>query len=160
MTFSHTRTSTFTEARVRQVMKSVFDELVGAANRGFISLEKAKKWNDDLTYMLSRQVVAYFELQFRTPEGKRAGFRYDVSDDGSLLEASRSGGQQLHMLPDGTRGTIFVTFREGQLDPQTDAELTGRGWVSGGSPLQGEGTRDRAYSDQGYGLIRKRMGDW
>ncbi|WP_164019861.1 hypothetical protein [Pyxidicoccus trucidator] len=160
MTFSHTRTSTFTEARVREVMKSVFDELVGAARRGFISLENAQKWNDDLTYMLFRQVVAYFELQFRTPEGQRVGFRYDVSDDGSLLEGSRSGGQRLYMLPDGTRGSIFVSFREGQLDSETDTELTRRDWVSGGSSLQGEGTRDRAYSDQGYGLIRKRMGDW
>ncbi|QSQ23211.1 hypothetical protein JY651_50440 [Pyxidicoccus parkwayensis] len=160
MTFSHTRTSTFTEARVREVMKSVFDELVGAANLGFISLESAHQWRDDLTYMLFQQVLEYFELQFRKPDGTRVGFRYEVSDDGSLLEASRSGGQRLYMLPDGTRGSILVSFREGHLDPEMDAELTRRGWGSGGSSLQGEGTRDRAYSDQGYGLIRKRMGDW
>lgn len=159
MTLSLTRTSTFTVARVREVMKSVFDELVGAASRGFISMEAAQKWNDDLTYILSRQVAAYFELQLRTPDGRRVGFRYDVSDDGSLLETSRSGGQRLHLLPDGTKGSLFVSYR-GQLDEETDAELRRRGWGSGGAPLQGEGTRDRAYSDQGYGLLRKRMGDW
>lgn len=158
MTFTRTGTSTFTEARVREVMKFVYDELVGCFLRGFISQAAKEEWLDDLTYLLTQQAISEFEIQFTQPDGKKGAFRYQVSDDGSLLEASPSGGQRLHMLPSGTRASLYVEYRT-NVESQVKEEMRKRGWGPG-SRVDGTAVRDRAHSKDGYGLIRSKVGDW
>ncbi len=158
-TYTVTGTNTFTEARVREVMKPVFDDFIGCAMRGFVEREQAQGWCDDLTYLLIQQAISDFELQFTRPDGTRCGFQYVVSDDGSLIEASSSGGLKLHQLPAGTSASVRVTYRE-DVKPHVREEMRRRGWSPGGTSLAGDAVRERAYSKDGYGLIRSRMGDW
>jgi hypothetical protein len=157
-TMAKSATSTCTEARVREVMKPVFDELFGLVTRDFASLQSVEKWRDDLTYMLSNEAISSFELQFDLPDGKQSGFSYEVSDDGTLMASDRSGGLRLHMLPDGTKASVVVLWRE--LTPELREEMRRRGWTRSASRLSGEGVREHAYSSQGYGVVRKRVGDW
>ncbi|REG22904.1 hypothetical protein ATI61_118109 [Archangium gephyra] len=163
MTYTQTRTasmsSTVTEARVREVMKHIFADITALATRGFTSHESAAKWRNDLTWMLSNEVIYSFELQLEAPGQPVRGFHYDVSDDGSLQEAGRSGGMQLHEFPDGTSASMVVWFKR-PLPDEIEAEIKVRNWTSPGAYLKGEKTRDRAYSCDGYGVIRNRVGDW
>ncbi|NRD43294.1 hypothetical protein [Corallococcus exiguus] len=158
-TWAATASSTATEARVREVMKNVFADITGLATRGFITHERAAKWRDDLTWMLSDEVISSFELQLEAPGRSACGFHYAVSDDGSLQEASRSGGMQLYAFPDGTEAELVVSFRH-SLSDEVTAEIKARGWTSSAEYLKGEKTRDRAFSCDGYGLVRNRVGDW
>jgi Bacterial HORMA domain family 1 len=155
---SQSSSSTFTEARVREVMKPVFDDITGLVLRNFISSERAMKWREDLTYMLSQEAISAFELQLEKPDGTRVGFRYEVSDDGSLLDSSSSGGLRLYQLPEGTTAVLMVVFRE--LSPDVRDEVSRRGWVHHAVSLSGEGVRERGYSHEGYGVIRKRFGEF
>jgi hypothetical protein len=159
MTSTRTSTGTFTEARVREVMKPVLDDFVACVLRDFVSRERAQKWCDDLTYLLTEEAISGFELQFTRPDGTRGAFRYEVSDDGSLLESSPSGGQRLHMLPSGTKASILVTYRE-DVGSYVHEEMRARGWGPGGSSVAGNAVRERAYSAEGYGLVRSRIGEW
>jgi hypothetical protein len=137
-------------------MKPVFDDITGLVLRSFVSSERALKWREDLSYMLSQEAISAFELQLTKPDGTREGFRYEVSDDGSLLDASSSGGLQLYLVPERTTANLMVVFRE--LSPDTREEIRRRGWTHEGVPLSGEGIRERGYSHEGYGVIRKRFG--
>jgi len=153
------KSTTVTEARVREVMKQVFDDLVGLALRGFTDFDTAQGWQEDLIWMLTNEVITSFEVQLRAPGRGPRAFRYDVSDDDSLYEASQSGGLQLYEFPDGTSADLIVRFRH-PLDTALHEEVRGRGWTRSAAFLPGEGVRDRAYSHEGYGVIRKRVGDW
>ncbi|NTX33989.1 hypothetical protein [Myxococcus sp. CA033] len=158
MTSTRTGTGTFTEARVREVMNLVLDDFVGCVLRGFVSQERAQKWYGDLTYLLTQQAISAFELQFTRPNGTEGAFRYEVSDDGSLLGSSPSGGQKLHMQPAGTTCSIYVDYRDA-VQGHVREEMRRRGWGPGAS-VGGDAVRDRAYSKDGYGLIRSRIGEW
>ncbi len=78
---------------------------------------------------------------------------------GSLQEAGRSGGVQLYAFPDGTEASVVVSFKR-PLPDEIEAEIKARNWTSSAAYLKGEKTRDRAYSCDGYGVIRNRVGDW
>lgn len=158
MTFTRTTTGTFTEARVREVMRVVLEDIVGCITQGFLSRERAQRWNADLTYLLTEQAISSFELQFTQPGGARGAFQYEVSDNGSLFENTRSGGQRLHMLPRGTDVSLYVKYRE-DAEPHVKEEMRRRGWGAGSS-VGGTAVRDRAYSSEGYGVIRSRIGEW
>jgi hypothetical protein len=151
--------STATEARVREVMKHVFADITGLATRGFTSHETAAKWRDDLTWMLSNEVIFSFEVQLEAPGQPARGFHYDVSNNGSIQEAGRSGGMQLYAFPNGTRASLVVSFKR-PLPDEIEAEIKARNWTASAAYLKGEKTRDRAYSCDGYGVIRNRVGDW
>lgn len=157
-TIAKSATSTCTEARVREVMKPVFDELFALAASNFASLQSVEKWRDDLTYMLSNEAISSFELQFDLPDGTQRGFRYEVSDDGTLMASDRSGGLRLYTLPEGTTASVVVVWRE--LTPELREEMRRRNWTRSVSLLSGGGVRERAYSSQGYGVVRNRVGDW
>jgi hypothetical protein len=156
---SRSGTTTFTEARVREVMMPVFDDFTGCAARGFVSYATAQEWADDVTYLLSQQAISAFELQFTLPGGRLVGFRYEVSDDGSVFESSSSGGQKLHLLPAGTRAGLVVIYR-GEVQTHVREEMRRRGWGPGATSLAGEAVRERVYSKDGYGVVRKKIGDW
>ncbi len=163
MTYTQTRTgsmsSTATEARVREVMKHIFADITGLEMRGFTSHASAAKWREDLIWMLSTEVISSFEIQLEAPGQRPRGFHYDVSSDGSLQEAGRSGGMQLYEFPDGTRASLVVSFNR-PLPDEIEAEIKARNWTSPAAYLKGEKTRDRAYSCDGYGVVRNRVGDW
>lgn len=156
-----TATSTCTEARVRAVLVKVLDDFIALVSRRFLPADRATGWCRDLLELLTLEAVEFFELQFTLPGDRELGVRYSISDDGSLMEDRASGGIDYYALPDGTTSTLLVHLRaDGTGRAAAVAYLVERGWRFDGTALSGALTRDRAYSRQGYGVVRSLVGAW
>ncbi len=160
-TYTASATTTCTEARVRAVLAKVLDDFIALVSRRFLSVDRATAWCGDLVKVLTFEAVEFFELQFTLPGGSKQGVRYSISDDGMLMEDRASGGIDYYSLPDGTASTLLVQLRSGVSGrDRAIAYLQGRGWSFNGTALSGTLMRDRAYSRQGYGVVRSRIGAW
>jgi len=159
-TYSSTYTNTYTEARARVVMVSVLEDLVVLASSRLVGYETSKKWMEDLLYLLNARVLNYFELQVYSSNGWRiGGYKYILKDDGSLQENSRSGGIDPYALPPGTTVGLFADIdRTKNNIGDVDQYLANRGWGTNGTPLIGQASYERAYSKDGYGLERFKIG--
>lgn len=164
MTQSYTQsaTNTYSAARVAYVMDKVHDDLFVVSMRGFLSSEKANEWREDVAAVLNLQAVDFFELQFTKPSGARCALRYTVRSDGLVVEDRPSGGLDLYFLPEGTKVGITIRIvkqperrRRAGLD-----YLKSRGWSFNGSMVDGETSDERAYSKDGYGVRRQKVGNW
>lgn len=160
-TATGSRSSTYSEARARYVMDKVLDDIVGLFARSFITKQTALDWYRDVYYILSKEAAEFFELQFSTLGSRRVGLRYVVTDDGQIYEDSDSGGLDYFALPDGITVLLFVRLRTYSRNYRDVVqELCRRGWGTNGRELDGTLTRERAYSKDGYGVTRNRVGDW
>ncbi|MDI1480548.1 hypothetical protein [Polyangium sp. y55x31] len=160
---SHTasQASTFTEARARAVMHHVLADFMLAADAGLIKRETIQKWFDELSYAVAHNVVSSFQLQLKTPDGKRLALNYEVRDDGTVQEGSKGGGFDPYGFPRTTGVTIYVTYRKGAPNlEKVGAWLREHGWGPGGSLVDGNTSRDRAFSKDGFGVMRSKVGDW
>ncbi|WP_437874922.1 hypothetical protein [Sorangium sp. So ce513] len=155
------QTSTFSEARARTVMRQVLGDFMIAASANLIARDTIQRWHEDLEYAVLHEVVDTFQLQFTKPDGARLAINYAVRDDGSVMEASKAGGLDLHGLPVGTRVNVLLTYRTGARNIEAvRAHLRRRGWTAGGSLVAGVASRDRAFSKSGFGIERSKVGDW
>jgi Bacterial HORMA domain family 1 len=158
-TYTTTDTSTYTEARARAVMLSVLEDLLVLAASRKIDIEKAKAWREDLLYLLNAGVLKYFELQYYSPKGtKIEGYKYTLSDDGSLQENSPSGGIDPYDVPEGAIVNLFadIDYSKKNIN-EVLRYLSQRGWGTNGTPLGGQAVYERAYSKDGYGLQRYKV---
>ena len=80
-------------------------------------------------------------------------------DDGTVAEDASTGKIDYFDLPDGTVVSLLAVPRQGKLETILP-ELAARGWGQNGRALPGDGTRDSAYSKDGYGLQRMKIGEW
>jgi hypothetical protein len=159
--YTESWTSTFTEARARAVMRKVLADLVVLSYSGILATDKLLKWDEELTFLLIQAAMVKFQVQLRLPSGGRIGVEYIVSDDGTLSEDSDSGGIDYVALPSGTTANLTVRLRDGcPTLAKVRSYLEGRGWTFDGSLIEGATSRDRAYSKEGFGLIRAKVGDW
>lgn len=159
-TYSGTYTSTYTEARARVVMVSVLEDLIVLAAARLVAHEKAKKWMEDLLYLLKARVLNYFELQVYSSNGSRVGgYKYILKDDGSLQENSKSGGIDPYALPLGATVGLFadIDFTKSNIS-EVNQYLASRGWGTNGTSLIGQASYERAYSKDGYGFQRFKIG--
>ena len=159
-TATRTATSTYTDARLRAVMPEVGADFYALAGAGIISLDRARRWTEDLTFILQHEVALGFQIQLRYPNSQTIAVDYRVSSDGSIRESSTAGGIDYYLLPAGIHATLFV-----DLDFQARAIMTVRTYLQQrnwgtGSLVQGDPVRDRAYSEDGYGVIRGKIGVW
>lgn len=155
-TYTTTYTNTYTEARARAVMLSVLADLLALSDARMVSIEKAKQWMEDLLYLLNARVLNYFELQFYSSSAIRiGGYKYTLSDDGTLRENSGSGGIDPYDVPAGTGVRLFadIDYSKNNIS-EVKGYLARRGWGSNGTALKGQETYERAYSKDGYGLKR------
>jgi hypothetical protein len=158
-TTSVSRSTTYTEARVRHVMAKVLEDLVMVAACELASIERVTKWCEEVTMVLLLQAGELFQIKFARPDGEPAAITYKVSDDGSLSEDGDSGGINYYGLPSGTRASIVLRLRDGAKKRQEAVDyLKGRGWTFDGVVLEDEGERDRGFSSSGYGLTRSKIG--
>jgi hypothetical protein len=85
-----------------------------------------------------------------------------VLSDGRVVEDRPSGGFDLYFLPDGT--TVGITIRLVKESPRRRQAaldfLKSRGWSFNGVMVDGDGEDDRSYSKEGFGVGRKKVGDW
>lgn len=159
--YTRTRTTTFTVARVRQVMDNVLDDLQGLVARGFLTRDEATSWHGDLLFLLLAQAIDVFEIQLSPPLGAACGLRYRVRDDGLIQGTMPSGGVDFYAFPRGTAIRLIVEYRAAHANlPAIRAEMARRGWGGGASLLSGTTRSDRMYGAGGWGLERARVGDW
>jgi Bacterial HORMA domain family 1 len=155
-----THSSTFTEARAREVMRNVHSDFMNLASAGLITREDAQRWYDDIAYAVLSEVVATFQVQLTRPNGTTFGLSYTIRDDGTVLEDSKAGGFDPFGLPRGTYACPCIFYRlEAPNFERVRADLRKRGWGPGGSLIEG-GARDRAFSKDGYGIERSKVGEW
>ena len=156
-TYSTSDSGTYTEARAAAIMLSVLEDIIVHANAHMISHEKAKKWMEDLLFFAKAKALRYFELQYYTPDNVKAGtgYRYVLSDDGSLHENSMSGGINPFDVPIGYSVGLFADIDHSKRGVTEYA--SSRGWGTNGVPLNGQGAYERAYSKDGYGLNRYKI---
>ncbi|MDX2054217.1 MAG: hypothetical protein SFV15_17585 [Polyangiaceae bacterium] len=155
-TATATQTNTMTEARVRVVMQKVAANLNAFVVAGLVTAERARKWVDDLTYLQVEGQLEFFELQLA---GRSFGLRYTISADGSIHQDSASGGIDVYGLAAGTPVQLFASTKLPR--PQyVQAELERRGWHFTGKKLEAPESEQRAFSSNGYGLVRSKLGTW
>lgn len=154
-TSTYTVSTSYTEARARAVMKSVFDDFVCFTIFNLTTVETITKWRRDILYMLDKEALKYFDIKFSA--GSPRGYRYSVSSDGTLSENSLSGGINYYAYPSGTKVSIVVSLDESSSNyNEVENELIkNRGWGNNGISLTGGSQRDRAYSKDNYGVIRE-----
>jgi hypothetical protein len=163
MSFTGTasQTNSFTDARLKAVMPEVATDFYAMAAADLITYDQAASWNSDLTFLLQHQAVTGFQVQLRRTGADPIALEYKVSADGSILQSQTGGGINYFALPAGTKGSLCVTLNYGA--PKIDAVnnyLNQRSWGRNGQALQGDSERDRAYSNNGYGFYRNRIGKW
>jgi hypothetical protein len=160
-TSTASQTNTFTDSRLRAIMPEVGADFFNMAGAGLITFEKADSWTDDLTVILQNQAAYGFQVQLTYPNGQQVALDYRVSSDGSIRESGAAGGIDYYALPTGTRAVLFLdlNFSAKAIDV-VQAYGDRRGWGRNGHRVQGDPVRDRAYSKDGYGVIRGKIGDW
>ena len=160
LTRTATISSTYTKSRVEAVLDLLCGDLTGFIARGLMSREEAVDWLRDLSDVLDFEAVERFQVQVTTPDGRRLALDYEISDDGRIRSSDSSGGFSTTSIPNGSSLAVVVRWRSNA--PRIDAAqklLRERGWGVG-SVLDVTGTADRVYSDGGYGVYRRKIGDW
>jgi hypothetical protein len=159
-TITASRTNTFTQARVRHVMASVFEDFIAMTFSTVLELERVQGWEADLTHVMILEALESFQIQFTKPDGTKVGVGYRVSDDGSVSENAPAGGINYYLLPKGTHVALVLHLR-GHAPKRKEAlaYLRRRDWAFNGRLMEA-GRHDRAYSSEGYGLVRERLGTW
>jgi len=152
-------TTTMTEARVRAVMQKVGANFWALVVSGHLDRHEAQRWVDDLIYLQVEEALDFFEVQVTSPQGERFGLRYTVRADGSVQQDSKSGGIDLYGFSSGTRVNLYAHLRYG-IPQSVREELQRRRWGFNGTRLQAEISERRAFSKDGYGLIREKLGQW
>jgi Bacterial HORMA domain family 1 len=159
-TLTASRTNTFTEPRLRAVMPEVGADFYALASASIISFDTAVRWTEELTFILQHQAARGFQIQLTYPSGHKIALDYRVSSDGSIRESSTGGGIDYYLLPAGTSGVLFVDLDETARGIQTvRTYIRERAWGTGNA-VEGDPVRDRAYSKDGYGVIRGKIGAW
>jgi hypothetical protein len=157
-TASASSTSTMTEARVRAVMQKVRANFNAFVVADHVTAATADRWAADLVYLQLVEVLQFFEVQIEIPGRPRFGIRYTVSADGSLQQDSPSGGIDVYGLPVGTKVGLFA--QPHSLPEDVRAELERRGWGFNGQHIDAPAAERRAFSNDGYGLVREHLGTW
>ena len=161
MTTTLSRTSTFTDARLRAIMPEVGADFYALAGAGLITLDIAQKWTDELTVILQNQGAHGFQIQLTYPNGAKVAVDYRVSSDGTIRESGLAGGIDYFALPAGTHASLFVNLNFAA--PRIGVVqqfIRSRGWGENGQAVAGDVVRDRAYSKDGFGVIRGKIGNW
>ena len=159
-TLTASRTNTFSDARLRAVMPEVGTDFYALANVSIISFDTAVRWTEELTFILQHQAARGFQIQLTYPSGRKIALDYRVSSDGSVRESSSGGGIDYYLLPAGTSAILFVDLDESARAIGTvRAYISGRAWGTGNA-VEGDPLRDRAYSKDGYGVLRGKIGAW
>jgi hypothetical protein len=154
-TYTFTGTETYTTTDVKVVMQNTYEDIIGFANREIITFEKAKNWIDDLTYILDKKAMDFFEIQLRDKNNVwYKTYKYDVDTNGYLGTGAASGGISYYSLPEGTKATLLVSLDESKPNAKdVREELNKRGWGTGTASV-GNSTAERNYINNSLQLSR------
>lgn len=160
-TYSRSQTSTYTEARARYVMGKVHEDLLGLMSRGLINLDRANSIKESVLYLLNKQALKYFQLQFKKPDGTEiGGLHYELKSDGTIHSDENSGNIDYWLLSSETKVNLLVCLnRDSPNIDEVDRQLEDWGWGDG-SALEGTKEVLKSYSKDGYGLTQSKIGQW
>ena len=160
-TLTRSQSDSFTDARLRAVMAEVGADFYAPAAAGLITADVARRWTEELSFILLHRAANSFQLQCTKPDGTTVALHYAVSSDGSVRESSNAGGIDFYALPVGTRVSLFVDIDWNSPNIAAVRDyITRRGWGMDGRAVEGDPIRDRVYSKEGYGVIRSKIGQW
>ncbi len=158
-TLSKSQSDTFTEARARYVLGKIFDVFNGIIFRGFTTVSESEiiGWRDDIQYIMERDSLYHFEIQFGS-NGQKWVVRYEVDKFGNISRDDDSGGIDFYNVPQSAKMHIVVSRDNG--DQEVTDYLANRGWGSGGEFMAANASTNRSYSKDGYGVNQKLLGDF
>lgn len=142
-----------TEARVEAVLLQVHVDFINAIAAGLTTHDVVLSWRKDLAYMLWHNALEHFEIRVERGGTRWLSWRYEVSNNGSLRETSRGGGINFFAAPPGHTASLVIKQRPG-LAADVAAEIERRGWIYTVGALTGLPARERAYSQDGWGVVR------
>lgn len=141
-------------------MPEVGADFYALAGANLISMTTASHWTAELTFVLQHQAAKGFQLQFTRPGANPIALEYKVSSDGTVSESSTGGGIDYFALPQGTTVVLFIELDESAKNIAIVREHTrAQNWGTG-SAVGGSAARDRAYSKEGYAIVRYKVGGW
>jgi hypothetical protein len=160
-TFTRSETNTYTEARARYVMGKVHEDLIGLTTRGLITIDRANGIKESVLYLLNKQALRYFQLQFKTSSGAEiGGLHYQLTSDGDVVADDSSGQIDYWMLANDTKVSLLVDIdQESSNIGDVNQQLEDWGWGTGGA-LSGTKQHLKSYSKDGYGLNQSKIGSW
>lgn len=154
---TNSETNSFTEAKARDIMGKINDDLNTIALRGFDNLNK-ERWDnvrEDLWFILRNQDLRRLEIQFRHSGGENA-VEYVIKSDYTIYDNRESGGINYHNIPKDAEITIAVWRND---NPEVWKKLQ-KNWTLGATEVKGITTDKGAYSKDGFGAEIKLKGSW
>src|SRR5688500_10905088 len=107
-TYTFSGTDSYSVSDVKAVMQNTYEDIIGFANRGIITYNKAASWIDDLSYVLNQKVINFFEIQLYDKYSNwYKTYRYDVDSYGFLTTGSMSGGINYYSFSAGTTAVLY-----------------------------------------------------
>lgn len=157
-TFTRSSTDAYTEAKARYVKGKIFDDFNSMMYRGFtsVSANDLKEWRDDIQYIIERNALYHFEVQFRTSDKKWA-VRYEVDKAGGISRDDDSGGLDFYNIPE--TASISMVVKRDHTNKDVSDYLVKRGWGTGGEFIAEGASNDKSYSKDGFGVNRKILGN-
>jgi len=154
--YTFTGTATYSVSDVKAVMQNTFEDIVGFANRSFITFDRAKKIIDDLTYILKNKALSAFEIQLSQGGTRFQSYRYEVGIAGHITSGDVSGGITYWELPADTQVKVYVELDHGSITYNNVLhELhNNRGWGSNGTAMEGNAQAERSYVSNSLQLKR------
>lgn len=155
-TYTFTGTATYSVSDVKAVMQNTFEDIIGFANRGFITFDRAKTIIDDLTYILKNKALTVFEIQLSKGGSRFQSYRYEVGIAGYINSGDASGGINYWALPADTQVQVYAKLDKGSASYYTVLyELqNNRGWGANGTAMEGNAQAERSYVSNSLQLKR------
>ena len=156
-TYTFSGTDSYSVSDVKAVMQNTYEDIVGFANRQIVEYNDAKKWIEDLTYILNKKAIKSFELQLYNSTGQRfKSYRYEVNMWGLIISGDKSGGINYFDIPTSTKIGLFANLdKESTNYFSVLKELTeNRGWGTNGTAMEGSASHERSYVSNSLQLNR------
>ncbi len=156
-TYTFTGTETYSESDVKAVMQNTYEDIIGFANRQIITYGSAESWIEELTYVLNKKVVKFFEVQLRDSSGYNfKSYRYNVDSYGYLSTGATSGGINYFAYPANTTATLFVQLTDNAPAGTFEQLQRDRGWGNG-TAMMGHEIHDRNFVSNNLRIQRSEI---
>lgn len=156
-TYTFSGTESYSESDVKAVMQNTYEDIIGFANRQIITYAAAESWIEELTYVLNKRFVKFFEVQLKNSNGVTfKSYRYTVDSFGYLSTGASSGGINYFSIPANTTASLFVQISDDAPAGTLESLRTTRGWGSG-TAMTGNELHNRNYISNNLRIQRSEI---
>lgn len=160
-TNTNSQSTSYTEARANYVMGKAYENLIGLKKRGLITMERANTIRSQILYLMDKQVLDFFELQFIDSNGSEiGGLHYKVISGGYIVSDDESEDENYWRLSDDTHVGLLVSLnRKSSNIEEADRQLEEWG-AKEGQALKGASEELKTFSKGGFAIKQIKKGDW